>query len=49
MYSLTNAVHTLREKGLCHGDIQPRTVHMTPDGEVTLVHNMLYSCRKRNY
>lgn len=49
MYCLTNGVHHLQEAGMCHGDIQPRTVHMTSDGEVVLLNNMLVSGRKRNY
>lgn len=30
-----------KSKGLTHGDIQPRTVHLTPASEVILIDNML--------
>ena len=39
--ALAKAALYYKSKGLTHGDIQPRTVHLTPASEVILMDNML--------
>lgn len=48
--SLAKTALRYREVGLCHGDIQPRTVHLTADLQVVLMDNaLLFPKHRENF
>lgn len=46
--ALSSAVMHYKSLGLTHGDVQPRTVHVTPGSEVVLIDNMLLHPKGRD-